>query len=132
MSEGLTIEKLAATIRKVEADLKRVTGITELGNGNALFDSMPVVVSPHCVIRSAEPTFPISQHRSRRIHKKLERRHGPQFPTRPACLQIGNALHVHPAIWDQMKRSGEIRQRAAAVASWGDVGIIHGIGRYTA
>jgi hypothetical protein len=75
-----------------------------IDDGFDRLNGMHVTISPMCMTPSKEPAFPVSRHRSRRIHKKLERRHGAQFPMLPACLEINGRLFVHPQIWDQIKR----------------------------
>lgn len=65
---------------------------------------MKVSVSLLAVTPSDKPSFPVSRHRSRRIHKKLEQRCGPQFPPKPACFRIGDSFVMHPSLWAELRR----------------------------
>ncbi|MCD0415705.1 hypothetical protein LOC51_00625 [Rubrivivax sp. JA1024] len=40
--------------------------------------------------------FPESRNRSRRIRKKLLKRHGGEFAEAPAMVVVGDQLYVHP------------------------------------
>jgi len=42
--------------------------------------------------------FPVSRHRSARIHKKLVKRFGGEFRQAPAIYRVGDVLYVHPAL----------------------------------
>lgn len=71
---------------------------------NAL-DALPIVWSTHCIERVR--LFPESRHRSRRIYKKLMKRHGAEFKERPAMYLFnepmrGECLFVHPALKDEL------------------------------
>lgn len=111
MSETLTLEKVLRMKRDFDRSLREIKAaepprtFIAAKNGDTLFGGMQIVLSPFATVLSDRPTFPVSRHRSRRIHKKLERRHGPQFPQLPASYEIGGRLHMHPAIWDQIKRN---------------------------
>ncbi len=96
--KGLTLQSLLAMKSNFERELRRVTGIEDASKG-AFADAfgVPVIVSDHCMVRSKAPAFPVSRHRSRRVHKKLEKRFGPQFPMEPASFLIGDRLVMHPS-----------------------------------
>lgn len=55
-----------------------------------------VIVSDHALQETQERLFPASRHRSRRIHKKLVKRHGGQFRCVPAIWQTPMGLTMHP------------------------------------
>ena len=46
--------------------------------------------------------FPPSKHRSKRVHKKLLKRHGVQYRDPPAVLRVGDLMLVHPALTAQI------------------------------
>lgn len=51
-----------------------------------------------------EFNFPPSRHRSKRIHKKLMKRFGSYEKRRPATLQVGDNIYMHPIHWHEMQR----------------------------
>lgn len=55
--------------------------------------------------------FPESRHRSRRILKKLIRRHGGEFDYKPASFQIRNTLVIHPTLLRELEAASERRVR---------------------
>ncbi len=48
--------------------------------------------------------FPLSKHRSRRLHKKLLNRHGVQERRKPAIFKSGGRFIVHPALRLEIER----------------------------
>lgn len=69
------------------------------------------------IIVSAEATkrgdrlFPPSRHRSRRIWKKLVKRHGGEFRLLPAMYKLGENMVVHPALAAEVEREFARPQR---------------------
>jgi hypothetical protein len=65
--------------------------------------------------------FPESRHRSRRIHKKLLKRHGGEFIFKPACFQIGDRIVIHPELQrelaEQMARAARDRHDDLVLAT---------------
>lgn len=57
-----------------------------------------ILFTPHALEDSTERLFPVSRHRSRRIHKKLIRRHGGEFRKVPCMWRVGDVIYAHPAI----------------------------------
>lgn len=51
-----------------------------------------------------EFNFPPSRHRSKRIHKKLVKRFGSYEKRKPATLQVGDNIYMHPVHWHEMQR----------------------------
>ena len=52
--------------------------------------------SPHAVKR--ERNFPVSKHRSKRVHKKLVKRFGSEFRDDPALFKTPMGIVAHPAL----------------------------------
>jgi len=74
------------------------------------FNGMQVIISRVALETTAERLFPESKNRSRRIHKKLMKRHGGEFRRRPAAFNVGGRLVMHPAMWERLQ--AEIERRA--------------------
>lgn len=62
------------------------------------FDSMPIIWSAYALKETDERLFPLSKHRSRRIHKKLVKRFGGEFRKVPAIFSTPQGLLAHPAL----------------------------------
>lgn len=58
--------------------------------------SMGIIYSPHALETTAERLFPESRHRSRRIHKKLVKRHGGEYRMRPTIWRTPMGIIAHP------------------------------------
>lgn len=84
-----------------------------------------IYVTPHATeIVPGEYNFPPSKHRSRRIHKKLVKRFGSYEKRKPATLQVGDRIFMHPAHWHEMQRQLKHRiaraeERAFGMAVYG-------------
>lgn len=65
---------------------------------------LQVVFTPHAVEKTDERLFPFSRHRSRRVLKKLIKRFGAEFRTKPAMYRVGNKLLAHPALQSEIVR----------------------------
>lgn len=73
--------------------------------GPESFAGMRVIEDQFCLEKTNERTFPISRHRSARIHKKLVRRFGGEFKMKPAMFIVGgHTILAHPAIYNEVKR----------------------------
>lgn len=69
------------------------------------YGTVPVVVTTLATL--PERRFPESRHRSRRVLKKLLKRHGGLWRRAPAVLRIDGVMYVHPeiaAMWKEMAR----------------------------
>lgn len=66
-----------------------------------------IYYSTAALIESEERLFPESKHRSRRIHKKLVKRHGGEFRRVPGCYLCGDTLVIHPALKGQVHAAME-------------------------
>lgn len=53
--------------------------------------------TPDAVKPTDERLFPVSRHRSRRVLKKLLKRHGGEFRMAPAILFVGYTVYAHPS-----------------------------------
>jgi len=67
------------------------------------FGGLPIIVSDHALKETTERLFPVSRHRSRRVHKKLLKRFGSEFRKVPAIWKTPNSLIMHPTLYAQMK-----------------------------
>lgn len=57
-----------------------------------------------------ERLFPVSKHRSKRIHKKLVKRFGGEFKKEPAMWKVGNVIYAHPIYRQRIE--AEFKQRS--------------------
>ncbi|WP_036048719.1 hypothetical protein [Bradyrhizobium sp. Tv2a-2] len=53
--------------------------------------------------KDGDRTFPVSRHRSKRIHKKLIKRFGGEFKRDPAIYQVGDEIIAHPFFRSQLE-----------------------------
>jgi hypothetical protein len=60
-----------------------------------------IVVSELCYEEVQVRNFPVSRHRSRRIHKKLVKRYGGEYHIvrKPRSYRVGDRLIMHPEIY---------------------------------
>lgn len=64
-------------------------------------------VSAACLGETEERLFPLSRHRSKRIHKKLVKRFGGEFWKKPTAYVVGgHTLVVHPAVLLKLRTLG--------------------------
>ena len=73
------------------------------------FNGIPIQVSPYALKETEERTFPVSRHRSKRLHKKLCKRHGGEFKKEPAIFLTKQGYLMHPAMYEELKRETERR-----------------------
>ena len=78
---------------------------------------MPIIVSYEALKETTERLFPVSRHRSKRIHKKLVKRFGGEFRMVPTIWKMRNKLMVHPALYAQFLSEVQ-KQSAPAVPDW--------------
>jgi len=57
----------------------------------------------HALAETTERNFPVSKHRSKRIHKKLVKRFGGEFRKEPAIFRMGSTWIVHPSFRPQIE-----------------------------
>lgn len=60
------------------------------------FSGVKIIVSEYALEDSEERLFPESKHRSKRILKKLIKRHGGVFRKRPCIWRTPEAFIMHP------------------------------------
>jgi hypothetical protein len=77
-----------------------------------MWNGLKVIISPLAVTKV--PAFPASRHRSKRILKKLIKRHGGMTKDKPAGYQIGNTLVIHPVLWEQLKNDNRAKRFVVA------------------
>lgn len=100
-SDGvLTVAKLRRMVREVESD----------GRSGLFCTPVPpirVFESVHAVEPSGR-LFPESRHRSRRITKKLVKRHGGEFIMKPCSYMMGDTIVAHPSIAKELREGIKI------------------------
>ncbi len=62
--------------------------------------------------------FPVSRHRSKRIHKKLVKRFGGEFKREPAIFRMGDKWIVHPVYKREIERETLHIAMTAPVFGW--------------
>lgn len=67
------------------------------------FNGIPITVSDLALEVTKERLFPVSRHRSRRIHKKLVKRHNGEFRTVPCIWQTPQGYVMHPVRYAEFK-----------------------------
>ena len=77
---------------------------------NMQYGGVPVFVSLIHTQTAETPSFPESRHRSARVYKKLVKRLGVQWPQVPACFKSPKGFHMHPSIWEELKRQDNVRR----------------------
>jgi hypothetical protein len=80
---------------------------------------LQIIVSDLCLEETDERLFPPSRHRSRRIRKKLIKRHGGEFRKAGVAYRHFGTLICHPTIYDAiLKNTGApIPMRSVASTS---------------
>lgn len=76
------------------------------------FMGLPIRQSDVCLRETTERLFPVSKNRSRRIHKKLVKRHGGEFRKVPAIFKTPAGLICHPSLYAEVVR--ELKAVSAA------------------
>lgn len=70
---------------------------------------MRIIVSDLALEVTAIRLFPLSKHRSARVHKKLVKRFGGEFKRVPCIWQTPAGLICHPAMYERLKREVDAR-----------------------
>lgn len=71
---------------------------------------MKILYDVNCLKDTDERLFPASRHRSRRVHKKLLKRHGGEFRKQPVMFIADETIYAHPyfkASLDRVTRAAE-------------------------
>lgn len=68
-----------------------------------MFGGVPIIFNPFILKDSEERLFPVSKHRSKRIHKKLVKRFGGEFKKVPAIWMIDGRLYAHPSFKKELE-----------------------------
>lgn len=76
-----------------------------------MLGGMEIIVSENALEETDVRLFPASKNRSRRIHKKLVKRHGGEFVKRPCIYQMGGKFIAHPVMYAKMKAEISHNQR---------------------
>lgn len=95
--------------------------------------AMPRIVFTYTALaETTERLFPTSRNRSRRIHKKLVKRHGGEFRKQPAMWQVGDTIYAHPSFEARIKAQFKEKQAVdlesaifGGVAPWGGLLVTH-------
>ncbi len=90
---SFTIEKLYEAMRLV----REIEDRTPMA-----FGPTQIIQSAYCLKDTTERLFPTSKNRSKRIHKKLVKRHGGEFRKQPAVFRTKDGLICHPELYHQM------------------------------
>jgi hypothetical protein len=65
---------------------------------------MKIIFDPNALAATEERLFPVSRHRSKRILKKLFKRHGGEFRKQPCMWRVGdNVIVAHPSFRAQLE-----------------------------
>jgi len=65
--------------------------------------SFRLVYSDMALKETTERLFPASRHRSRRVLKKLIKRHGGEFRKQAVMWRIGDTIYAHPSFRSQLE-----------------------------
>lgn len=66
---------------------------------------MRVLPSPYALAETTERNFPVSRHRSKRVHKKLVKRFQGEFRKEPAMFRLPDGTIIaHPDRYQELKR----------------------------
>ncbi len=64
-----------------------------------------IICSDYALKETDKRLFPVSRHRSKRIHKKLVRRFGGEFRKVPTIFKLPNGdLVAHPALYQEIQQ----------------------------
>jgi len=62
-----------------------------------MYDGIRIIFSDYALKDTEERLFPVSRHRSKRIHKKLVKRYGGEFRRVPCMFRTPDAIIAHPS-----------------------------------
>lgn len=65
---------------------------------------MKIIYNSYVLKDSKERLFPVSRHRSARIHKKLIKRFGGEFRSVPCMYKVGDTIYAHPSFKAEIER----------------------------
>jgi len=86
----LTVQSLMATMKRVEAMRP---------------EPQPrVVFTPYALKDTDQRLFPASRNRSKRIEKKLIKRHGGIYRKQPCMWRVADVIYAHPAYKAEFQR----------------------------
>lgn len=68
------------------------------------FAGLQITVSEHAVAKTLNWS---EKKRSRRLHKKMTKRLGPQWTYTPTSYRMGNVIVCHPTIYSRLKASAQ-------------------------
>lgn len=91
-SEDLTEQSLIDAINRVGAPISH--------RGPAY---LRITFDSYALKDTDERLFPVSKNRSRRIHKKLVKRHGGEFRRVPAIWNVNGQIVAHPSFRSQLE-----------------------------
>lgn len=77
-----------------------------------------IVFTHHALQDSTERLFPASRNRSRRIEKKLIKRHGGIYRKQPCMWRVNDIIYAHPSY----KPRFDVIRKAVSVAEPNEVG----------
>lgn len=69
-----------------------------------MYAGMRLIFTASALKDSNERTFPVSRHRSKRIHKKLVKRFGGEFRKVPAIYSTRDTIFAHPSFKAELER----------------------------
>lgn len=70
-----------------------------------MFGGTRFVLDLNALAETTGRKFPASRNRSKRIHKKLVKRHGGEFWKKPAAFKLPNgAILIHPTLYAEVLR----------------------------
>lgn len=67
------------------------------------FQGVPIIVSDLALEVTDFRLFPESKHRSKRVHKKLVKRHGGEFVKKPCMFRTPQGYVMHPVRYAEFK-----------------------------
>lgn len=76
-----------------------------------MFGGATIIVSENALKDSDVRNFPVSRHRSARLHKKLVKRYGGEFRKVGCIYRIGDQMIMHPTIYADFQQQMAQRLR---------------------
>lgn len=70
----------------------------------SFYQGMPIRYDPNVLRHTDERLFPFSKNRSKRIEKKLIKRHGGVYRRVPAIMRFGFGIVAHPSFKAEIER----------------------------
>jgi hypothetical protein len=69
---------------------------------SSLAMGLKIISSPYALKDTDQRLFPMSRHRSKRVHKKLVHRFGSEFRKQPCIFRTADTLIVHPSLYAEV------------------------------